>query len=118
MKANINIKMDANTKVIIWWTLILIIILLIVVFLADHKEGFIVVNQMMYENCTCPEYPSYVPYMSYYTTTVSPNETITIITDKSTYYDSWKKCCYPNEHNCTYDCIYPIGIYYENKSDG
>jgi hypothetical protein len=24
------------------------------------------------------------------------------------------KCCFPNQRNCSYDCQYPMGLYYEN----
>ncbi len=95
MKLKADIKMDANTKVVVVWTIILFIILFGIAFLADHKEGFIIINQ--YQNCSI-ERSGFNPPL--FTNSISESRV--------------SECCYPDDVNCTKDCIYPIGVYTEN----
>lgn len=83
MKIDMNIKMDANTKVIVVWSIMLLIILFTLGWLVD-KDGLIVINH--YDNCSCPK--SYIEPMYW-----NINEPI----EFNNSFSLRDGCCYPSE---------------------
>jgi len=96
MKLDIKLDNTSAYTIVVIFTIVMLFLIVVFYFVGDKS----LITIEVYENCSCNRFPTYYPFYS------------NLYNIGSEIYE--RECCYPNEFNCTKNCIYPIGEYKES----